>query len=223
MYTLPHPWAPYPPAGGGCIPFPTRICQLLGGSRLSLQVKLLCAQTKGWGCGCLPLFSVLVHPALPAEAPPCMALGGWSGRNMPCSPQLCVVPLGRGLLPPIPPSLDAVGSHDGGGGWIWGGLLQLSFCELCVCHRGARCGIGAGSAPRWNGDTFWGCVLFLSQLAGASRQGTGSEALCILRRPPLSKPIIHQGCESNGQNCGQSLSPGFCSLLVGWNCSYSPP
>lgn len=136
--TLPRPQALYPPAGGGCIPFPTRICWLLGGSRLSLQVKLLCTQTKGWGCGCLPLFSVLVHPAPPAEAPPCMALGWMEWKKYATrSPVLCC-PFEEGAAPPIPSSLDAVRPRDGGGGWIWGGLLQLSCTvSLGVCQRGA--------------------------------------------------------------------------------------
>lgn len=130
-----------PSCWGGCIPFPTHIRWLLGGSRLSLQVKLLCTQTKGWGCGCLPLFSVLVHPAPPAEAPPCMALGWMEWKKYATrSPVLCC-PFEEGAAPPIPPSLDAVRPRDGGGGWIWGGLLQLSCTvSLGVCQRGACVG-----------------------------------------------------------------------------------
>lgn len=99
-----HPSAHYPLASrGGHVPLPIRICVELLPLRWE-QVfpagELLCAQTKGWGCRCLPLFfSCPGAPASDGKKPleACLS-NGWSGINAL-----------RGLCPPHRPFGDSAG------------------------------------------------------------------------------------------------------------------
>lgn len=96
-----RPSAHYPLAGGGsgvcCIPLPIQIHAELPALQWELVFpagELLCAQTKGWGCRCLPLFSSCPGaPASDSKKPLEARLSnGWSGINAlqglcpPCRP-----------------------------------------------------------------------------------------------------------------------------------------
>lgn len=87
--TRSRPSAHYPLAsGGGCVPLPIRTRAELLALRWELVFpagELLCAQTKGWGCRCLPLFSSCPGaPASDSKKPleACLS-NGWSGINVP--------------------------------------------------------------------------------------------------------------------------------------------
>lgn len=91
---------------GGCIPLPSRIRAELLALRWELVFpagELLCAQTKGWGCRCLPLFSSCPGaPASDGKKPLEARLSnGWSGINAQ-----------RGLCSPRRPFGDGGGLHS---------------------------------------------------------------------------------------------------------------